>query len=256
VTRRQVRAVVVAMALVACSVGTAALTANAGQVVEQPTRLAARLRPHSPTLVIGDSALAALTWAPGARNAVVAYDVTFDLRACRRLYRPSCASPAPTTAYEALELHGPGFDTLVVAVGYNDLAAFTAEGFEAVVGRARALGYSRIVWFTLRGGSSFEQRNQVVRDLLASGGYPDVVLADWDTYTATRPDWFVSDGVHFRVTGAWAAADYLTRKLAHLDRRICPVPHHPGAPAPDPCPDPDITGPVSDLESLYPIVGA
>jgi hypothetical protein len=253
--RLRLRAALCVIVAVAALGGTAAVSAGRG-VVDQPTRPAERRRAHTPTLVIGDSAMAALVWAPLARQAVVAFDVTLDLEACRRLYRPSCASPAPTTAYEALGVHGPGFDTLVVAVGYNDLAAFTAEGFEAVVDRARQLGYSRIVWFTLRGGGSFSDRNAVVRQLLASGRFPEVVLADWEAYTSTHPDWFVSDRVHFRVTGAWAAADYLTRKLAYLDERICPVPFSPNQPSPDPCPDPDATGPIADLQALYPIVGA
>lgn len=233
--------------------GTAAWASPSG--VAAPTQPATRVRAHASTLVIGDSALAALTWAPGSGRAVIGFDITLDLRACRRLYRPSCASPAPTTVYEALGVHGPGFETLVVAVGYNDLAGSTGEGFEAVVERARQLGYSRIVWFTMRGGATFEQRNQVLRELLASGRFPDVTLADWNAYTASRPDWFVSDGVHFRVIGAWAAADYLTRKLAFIDGRICPEPYTPGAPAPDPCPDPDLTGPLTDLYALYPVVG-
>ena len=206
--------------------------------------------------MIGDSALAALNWAPDARHAVIAYDTTLDLKACRRLYRPSCATPQPTTAYEALSAHGGHFETAVIAVGYNDVAAITAEGFVAVVDRARSLGYTRIVWWTLRDLGSFSERNDVVRQLIATGQYPDVALADWGGYTASRPDWFVADGVHFRVIGAWAAADYLTRKLAFLDRRICPVPVAPGVPADDPCPDPDLTGPIADLAALYPVQGA
>jgi peptidoglycan hydrolase-like protein with peptidoglycan-binding domain len=63
----------------------------------------------------------------------------------------------------------------------------------------------------------------------------------------------VTDGVHYRSIGAWAAADYLTRKMAFLDGRACPVPTSPSAVPDDPCPDPDRTGPITDLEDLYPI---
>jgi hypothetical protein len=239
-----------------CAGGTAMGLTESGEAVDPPSHQATRVTPDAPTLVIGDSALAALTWAPDARHAVVAYGLTLDLKACRRLYQPSCATPAPTTAYEALGVHGAGYETAVIAVGYNDVASITAEGFEAVVGRARELGYTRVVWFTLRNHSGFVERNQIVRDLVASGHYPDVVLADWGGFSANRPEWFVRDGVHFTVVGAWASADYLTRKLAFLDGRICPVPYSPGAAIPDPCPDPDLTGPITDLAALYPMVGA
>ena len=55
--------------------------------------------------------------------------------------------------------------------------------------------------------NGFAARNTVIRNELATGKFPDVVIADWDRYTANRPQWFVADGVHFRPIGAWAAAD-------------------------------------------------
>ena len=82
------------------------------------------------------------------------------------------------------------------------------------------------------------------------------MLADWDRYTADRPQWFVGDGVHFRPIGAWAVADYLSRKMAFLEQRPCPEPTWPGAATQDPCPDPDETGPIAAIESLYPIGSA
>ena len=143
---------------------------------------------------------------------------------------------------------------LVVAVGYNDLASMTKTSFEQVVGRARQLGYRQIVWWTLRAvDNGFAARNAVIRDQLATGNYPDVVIADWDGYTSNRPQWFVADGVHFRPIGAWAAADYLSRKMAFLEQRPCPAPTSPGAAPQVPCPDPDLTGPIADIAALYPI---
>lgn len=225
-------------------------------VADTPHAVAVRVQPPLPTraLVLGDSALAALNWVPGAREAVQGFDATLDLRACRRLYYPSCANPAPPTAYEALAAHGRGFTVLVISVGYNDLASMTATSFEQVVARARQLGYTRIVWWTLRAvDNGYAGRNAVIRDELASGKYPDVVLADWDRYTANRSQWFVSDGVHYQPIAAWAAADYLTRKMAFLEHRQCPAPTQPGAAPQDPCPDPDVTGPIAAIASLYPI---
>jgi hypothetical protein len=226
---------------------------------DAPHTVAVRVDPPVPTpaLVLGDSALAALNWIPAAREAVQGFDDTLDLKACRRLYYPSCASPAPTTAYEALAAHGRGFEVLVISVGYNDLASMTATSFEQVVGRARQLGYRQIVWWTLRAvDSGFAGRNAVIRQEVATGEYPDVVIADWDSYTADRPQWFVNDGVHYRPIAAWAAADYLSRKVAFLEGRPCPAPTAPDAVPQDPCPDPDATGPTAAIESLYPIGGA
>lgn len=260
-TRRGHRLAVVALlATVAAVAGGVVWAAGPiDRAADAPTARAVRVATPRTTraLVLGDSALAALNWVPAARQAVLGFDATLDLEACRRLYYPSCSARPPLTAYQEVAFHGAGYDTLVVAVGYNDLASITGESFQHVVAHARQYGYTRIVWFTLRTPSaSFAARNAVVRDLLATGEYPDVVLADWGGYSAGMGHWFVSDGVHFRPLGAWAVADYLSRKIAHLDGRVCPVPTTAGADPVSPCPDPDMTGPITDLESVYPIGAA
>jgi hypothetical protein len=245
---------------VLCSVVSAAGAID--RAADAPSAPAVRLHPPTITraLVLGDSALAALNWVPAAQQAVLGFDATLDLEACRRLYLPSCPTSGgrlPLTAYEEIAAHGPNFDVLAVAVGYNDVASVTATSFQHVVERARQFGYQRIVWWTLRTPTAgFADRNAVIRAELATGDYPDVVLADWGAYSAGMAHWFVADGVHFRPTGAWAAADYLTRKMAFLESRVCPVPTSPSAEPENPCPDPDVTGPVAAIEALYPIGGA
>lgn len=41
--------------------------------------------------------------------------------------------------------------------------------------------------------------------------------------------------------------------MAFLDGRACPMPTNPSEPISDPCPDPDVTGPIADVAALYPI---
>ena len=233
-----------------------------------PTETARRADPQHRVVVIGDSAIAALRWVPRADTAVVGFEHTLDLESCRRLYDRSCygrEGRIPPTAYEAVGFHGDKYTTLVVATGYNDGVQNFRASFEAVVERARQLDYERIVWWTLRSDvdyvspgavgnhETFAINNQVLADLLASGDYPDVIVADWGGYTADRAEWFVTDGVHYRSIGAWAASDYLTRKMAFIEGRPCPIPVGPTDQPEDPCPDPDVTGPVADLDALYPI---
>jgi hypothetical protein len=266
VGRRFGVALTVLVAVVGVSVAAAVPTID--RAAEVPSARAVRVDPPEPVVVIGDSAISALRWVPNARNAVVGFEHTLDLESCRRIYYPSCRGREgriPPTVYEALLDHDDHYQTLVVATGYNDGTYGFGETFDAVVFRARQLGYERIVWYTLRSdvdyvspGSvgfheTFAATNDVVRSRLATGRYPDVALADWDGYTAERQEWFATDGVHYRNVGAWAAADYLTRKMAFLDGRSCPIPVAPGEPVQAPCPDPDATGPIADIERLYPI---
>lgn len=253
------------VAALAVSIGGVAAAASTGATVDTP---AERVDPPTPALVVGDSAISALRWVPGADRAVAGFEHTLDLESCRRLSATSCTGREdrrPPTVYQALADHGSKYKILVVATGYNDGTSMFEETVVAIIDRARRLGYERIVWWTLRSdvdyvspGSwgnhrTFDANNRVLRDLLATGEYPDVVLADWDRYTEDRPEWFVTDGVHYRAVGAWGAADYLSRKMAFLDGRRCPAPTAPGRSARQPCPDPDVTGPEADIEALYPV---
>jgi hypothetical protein len=84
----------------------------------------------------------------------------------------------------------------------------------------------------------FERNNATLAELVASGAYPDVVIADWATYARDRTEWFAPDGIHLRTLGTYAASDYISRKMAHLDGRACPEPVRAGVPAGGPVPRP------------------
>jgi hypothetical protein len=229
---------------------------------------AQRRTPPTRVLVIGDSAIAALRWVPGASSALLGDEFHLDLESCRRLLAPSCRGRegrTPPTAYEALRAAGANYETVVIATGYNDSAASFVAAFEPIVRLARAQGVKRIVWFTLRSEvtyvapgatgnqAEFARTNDELLAAVGSGAYPDVVVADWRSYTAGRPEWFNSDQVHYRPLAAWAVADYLSRLKAHLHGRPCPLGVAPGVAGDDPCPDPDVTGLVADIAALYPI---
>ena len=230
--------------------------------------VAERVDPPTGALVVGDSAIASLRWVRGASHALTGERVTLDLESCRRLVERSCRGRegrTPSTALEALRDHGDTHTTLVMATGYNDSPSAFESSFLSIVTEARRLGYDRILWLSLRTGvdyvapedsanaRAFAANNATLRRLLASGRFPDVVLADWGRHSAQRHEWFTADGVHHRPIGAWAIADYLARKLAHLDGRACPAPELPSSRPLDPCPDPDATGPVAAISSLYPV---
>lgn len=249
-------------------VGVAAATDDIRGAADVPAEPAERIDPPDRAVVVGDSAIAALRWVPGADNAIVGFGHTLDLESCRRLFFESCRGREqrkPPTLYEAMDFHAGKYSTLIVATGYNDGPSSFDTSFTAIVDKARVQGFERILWFTLRSdvdyvspGSignheTFAQHNAVLRDLLATGEYPEVVLADWGAYTADKAEWFVTDGVHYRQVGAWGASDYISRKMAFLDGRACPFATAPNEEPQNPCPDPDVTGPITDIEALYPI---
>jgi hypothetical protein len=147
--------------------------------------------------------------------------------------------------------------------GYDQWYDTFADSFDQVVASARAKGSKRIVWLSYPegvdyllsdgtpGNESLVNINQIMRDKLAGGAFPDVVIADWFTYASTSPNWFHKDDIHLSPTGATGVADYISRKVAFTASLPCPMPREPGIPTEVPCPGPDASGPVTDVVALY-----
>ena len=99
----------------------------------------------------------------------------------------------------------------------------------------------------------FERSNAALRQIARTEHIPNSSSPTGQRSPAIEHDWFSDDGIHLRTAGAYAAGDYISRKMAFLDAQPCPVPSYAGVEPIDPCPDPDEHGPVIDLASLYPL---
>jgi hypothetical protein len=124
---------------------------------------------------------------------------------------------------------------VVIGTGYNEGSNGFAQNFDLIVSAARAKGAVRIVWMNYRlrdgltrGGTdnngSYISNNAALQQLVASGAYPDVFIANWRDYTAPVRSWFVPDGIHYQPVGALGAADYISRWITHLFLEPCPKP--------------------------------
>ena len=218
----------------------------------------------SRVLMVGDSTLLAVQ-RYDAMHTLRGAAITFDAQSCRTLGVPSCGDPPrPTNAVEAIVASTGPFDVVVVMAGYDEWWTSFPSSFDEVNDAARSKGAHTIVWLTYREGvgytapdgatanEAFVRNNVTLRERTASGTEPDVVLADWAAYTATPRGWLADDGIHLTARGALALGDYLSRMLAHLEGRPCPMPWIAGGPIDDPCPLPDTHEPVDDIDALYP----
>ena len=257
--------VVAAVTLAAASAVAVAGPATSGATV---SRTAERARSADRSILISDSAWLGIHFY-GSIDAVQGFHHTLALASCRRRVVTSCRNYdgfVPPTLLDTLASTGPGHSTLIVATGYNDSDRAFADEFRTIVDLARSLDFRRIVWLTLRTagvsyespGSSgyaavFDRNNRSLMELVASGEFPEVHVADWARYAAGHPEWFAPDGIHLRRVGTYAASDYISRKMAALNDRPCPLPLAAGSIPPAPCPDPDVTGPIVDLAGVYPL---
>ncbi|WP_133870114.1 hypothetical protein [Ilumatobacter fluminis] len=227
------------------------------------TTAAGRNQPPPPSrvLLVGDSTLSSLVYLPQTAGALIGFESVFDRGNCRRLVRQSCVSPTtgvrPTTAVEAIHAAPGTFDIVYIKAGYNDWFTYFPTEFDAVVQAARAKGAHTVLWqsyntavFRPTEQRAYVEKNASLRAIVGLPQYDDVHLADWAAYSDPRPDWFW-DGIHVTTAGAWAIPDYISRWIAHLERRPCPRPWAVGQPAPDPCPRPEWRGAVPNPISLY-----
>lgn len=228
-------------------------------------QLTPTLPPPVPRVLwLGDSSLEGLKFYSRSQEAIAGMFYVLDAESCRRLVRASCHSLAgntPDTALEAIEGAPGSFDAVVVGTGYNEGSNGFGQSFDTIVAAARAKGAVRILWmnYRLRDGltragtdnnDSYVSNNATLLQKVASGAYPDVFIANWRDYTQPVRDWFVSDGIHYQPTGAFGAADYISRWITFLFDEPCPKPMTPGGPIANPCTSPD-EGIPPDIHGLY-----
>jgi hypothetical protein len=216
----------------------------------------------SRVLLVGDSTLLAVR-SYNTFSALQGFDDVYEAASCRTLGVPSCGrNPVPNSVATINAVNGR-VDAVVIMAGYDEWWTTFPNSFDAVNAAARAKGARRIIWLTYREGvgyqmpggisanEAFVKNNQTLRDKVASGANPDVVIADWYGYTSATPTWLSPDGIHLTITGAYGVADYISRMIANLEGRPCPQPWVVGSPVDAPCPDPDEHGPPANVVSLY-----
>ena len=216
----------------------------------------------SRVLLVGDSTLLAVG-NYGTLRALQGFDPIYAAASCRTLGVPSCGQNPVPNSVETIKAVNGRVDAVVIMAGYDEWWTTFPDSFEAVNDAARAKGARRIIWLSYREGvgykmpggvsanEAFVKNNQTLRDKVASGANPDVVLADWYGYTSATPTWLSPDGIHLTITGAYGVADYISRTIANVEGRPCPQPWVDGGTVDVPCPNPDQHGPPADVVSLY-----
>ena len=170
--------------------------------------------------VIGDSAATGIRLYEPARTRLArGVSLRLELAVCRSLARRSCPykGARPANLLDVVTSAGTELgETVIVAVGYNDLEEQYADDIGVALAALRGAGVKRILWATLRGErTSYLTMNNAIRDAVEQN--PDVSLVDWNLYSRSHPDWFQPDGIHLTDRGAEAMAELLHDALVKLD---------------------------------------
>ena len=197
---------VVALALIAC-VASVSVTASFAGTRSGPV-----------VTLIGDSVADRLEHNPAAVDRLNRdFRVNLQTQGCRRLATLSCTIPGeqapPANVVTLAKRLGPRLGKIVVvATGYNDDPYRFDRDFDRVMRTLNAEGVKRVVWLTLR-----EAKNEYVVSNatieVEPAQWPTLTVADWNSYSAGRPDWFEADGVHLTLAGSTALAVFIQRTL-------------------------------------------
>jgi len=245
--------------LVAALLAAGAVLPPVGLAAPTPAVAATKAR----VTLVGDSTMLAMN--EGDKNVVRAsYDLLWDAASCRRLLEPSCRGrgtiPVSVVPLIRTTHRGQLGEALVVMAAYDDWRITTA--IHELMAEARTQGVARVVFLTLRenvsytgpngvsNAETFRRHNAELRELAAQ--YPSLHLADWNAHSATRHEWFASDGIHLTPAGSRALANFIVADLQGIGAGRC-TNANTGQPTGAPTAQPIQTGPTHSFQSRRPV---
>lgn len=184
----------------------------AGLVLPFALSSIAGAQPQLPKLtVIGDSVADRMQRNPIALAALNdGYRLNLQTRACRTLIDPGCTvagqTVPPPSVLDVVNRFGKYLGKIVVIEsGYNDVPTHYQQDLDTVVRALQNAHVKTVVWLTLHDPKGvYQGMNNIIRGAVKR--WPQLVIADWNTYSASHPDWFQQDdglgGIHPTPLGA------------------------------------------------------
>ncbi|MCZ7588413.1 MAG: hypothetical protein M5U27_06025 [Gaiella sp.] len=97
---------------------------------------------------------------------------------------------------------------VVIDVGYNDPPSAYGDDIDRVMQALVRQSVTTVIWVTMQEQRAlYRTTNAAIR--AAAKRWPQIQVADWDDASATKPKWFVDDGLHLSSAGAVALAKFL-----------------------------------------------
>ena len=141
------------------------------------------------------------------------FRLDLQTRGCRRLVAPSCtivgSSGTPPSVLPLVKklAHRLG-KIVIVDVGYNDTPSHYDHDLDTVMRALQRKGVKTVVWLTLRDPLHVYRASN--KDIFVEPKeWPQLVIADWDGYSADHPDWFEADGIHLTSLGAGKLGQFI-----------------------------------------------
>lgn len=172
-------------------------------------------------LVLGDSVMQgveAYGALPKLEQALPGWQISFD----------AAESRSTVVAPQLLQQHDPSkFDTVVMALGYNDGGDPAAFKQHATAALDLLKSVPHVFWLTLRQHGTYAQAYAGSNLVLASlpKSYPNLQILDWNKFSETLPaSEFTVDGNHLDAKLAATMASFVADAVTGKSRYVSPAP--------------------------------
>lgn len=206
-------------------------------------------------LLLGDSTMAALRWFEQGTVSLTGFNYRVDAESCRSIAGWSCYGReyrTPKNAVRTLEEFEGLLDYVVLMAGYDNSVKRVGEELRRIIETAKIrdvkliiLNYKESLKFPSPGSrgkrSIYADFNAILRDVAVEGGSNHVIIADWNSFSWGKSNWFQTDGIHLNVEGAVALGLYISHVVASVSDNPCPFTEN------YPCPFPEMIDPRIDL---------
>ena len=174
-------------------------------------------------LVIGDSVFTAFDHVPSARKLMNEQQPTiFAVQGCQKLIDSGCRSWVKLSALDQLKKHAGKFsDAVVIGTGYNDrIGAPFRIAVIAITSEAARQGVD-VIWITYRQVGHVRGKSTTMNKQLVKLGQkiPNLEIADWNSFSDDKKDWFRRDRIHLVTPGANGLAQLLNESVAQVVAR-------------------------------------
>jgi hypothetical protein len=165
------------------------------------------VQPAPKVTIIGDSVADRMQRNPDALAALWnGFRINLQTRGCRTLVITGCTiagqTAPPPSALQVIQRFGRYLGGIVVVeVGYNDDPTRYRPDLDIVMRALVRYRVRTVIWLTLReADAKHAPENRVIE--AAPRRWPQLVIADWNAYSADHADWFLEDGIHPTPLGA------------------------------------------------------
>lgn len=178
----------------------------------------AELGDRHTVLVLGDSVLSVLRWAPESNKPLwqAGYNVINEAWGCQSLLGPGCPGSGGKSALERFVEHRDDpIDIVVVGTGYNDVGeANLRRAMRLISGEAKTQGVP-VLWLTYHERSTAARKARLYNAELreVAPRHANITLVDWNKHARRRSTWFSHNGVHMNRLGGTKLGAFLAARL-------------------------------------------